>query len=99
MKKRLALFALPVAGAVLLAYVVPFWFFQRGHIRPGILSNGSEWQLFTGRRSTSNISLVSLGRFGSFGIDIGPANFVELRPDEHCEQVYAGLFAQQAAWS
>ena len=54
----------------------------------------TEWQLFTGRNgSTSNISLVSLGGFGSFGIDIGPASFVEpTRPDEHCEQVYPGIY-------
>jgi hypothetical protein len=54
----------------------------------------SDWELWIGRNgSTSNIALVSVGGFGSFGVDIGPATFVEPAiPSERCQQVYPGVY-------
>ena len=54
----------------------------------------TDWQLVIGRNeSTSNISLVSMGGFGSFGVDIGPATFVEpWNPNERSRQVYPGVY-------
>jgi hypothetical protein len=54
----------------------------------------TEWQLVTGRNgSTSNISLVSIGGFCSFGIDIGASSFVEPKhPNEHSVRVYPGVY-------
>ena len=61
-----------------------------GRIRPPC----TDWQLVLGRSgSTSNISLVSLGGFGSFGVDIGAATFVEPEnPGERSRQVYPGVY-------
>ena len=54
----------------------------------------SQWQLVLGRNgSSSNISLVSLGGFCSFGIDIGGPTFVEPpNPNQHHTRVYPGVY-------
>jgi hypothetical protein len=54
----------------------------------------SDWQLITGRNgSTSNISLVSLGGFCSYGIDVGDSTFVEPpNPNEHRTKVHPGVY-------
>jgi hypothetical protein len=54
----------------------------------------TEWQLIPRGRSgsSSNISLVSFGGFGSFGIDVGPPTFPEPQGDAHCKQVYPGVY-------
>lgn len=54
----------------------------------------AEWQLITGRNgSSSNISLVSLGGFCSYGIDVGGPTFVEPpNSNQHCTKIYPGVY-------
>jgi hypothetical protein len=54
----------------------------------------TDWQLVTGRNgSTSNISLVSLGGFCSYGIDVGDSTFIEPpNPNEHRTKVHPGVY-------
>jgi hypothetical protein len=53
----------------------------------------SDWQLWIG---TSNITLVSLGGFGSFGVDIGAASFIEPTNSiqRSSRQVYPGVYVR-----
>ena len=52
----------------------------------------ADWQLWVG---TSNITLVSLGGFGSFGVDIGPAGFTaRVDPNQRHQQVYPGVYVR-----
>ncbi|SRR5258706_4774894 len=52
----------------------------------------TDWQLYIG---SSNITLASIGGFGSFGVDIGAATFIEESdPNQRCRRIYPGVYVR-----